>query len=75
MNKLKAKIIMKKIMSVITVLLMSVIVVGCGHTDDSDNSIPFKEHLITLEDGRELHCVEQIIKYRGGLSCDWENAR
>lgn len=33
------------------------------------------ERTITLTDGRTVTCVEFAAGYKGGVSCDWDNAK
>ena len=63
---------MKRVLVLVTV---SLALTGCG-ADVTPKAKPGNVNEITktLEDGRQVTCLVYASGYRGGLSCDWENA-
>lgn len=75
---------MKKIIAVLTIALVSILTItGCdiGQTSSngeqtSNNIDPIFENSIVLKDGRTVIClIRGSISYRGGMTCDWDNAK
>jgi hypothetical protein len=61
----------------ILVALSAAALVGCGGQDDVESGAAAAGALPgnRLPDGRSVTCIWQTSSYKGGLSCDWENAR
>lgn len=48
------------------------VLAGCGSSPPSDERL--YEKPVHLTDGRVVVCVVYKDGYKGGVSCDWENA-
>lgn len=66
----------------VTLIVAALALTGCGYggnPESDDNaggeSRNLYERSITLTDGRDVTCVVYQSGYKGGLSCDWENAK
>ena len=73
---------MKKVVSVVTVLISSFIIVACssgevqpsnsgGEAQRSNSGFLLYEDKVTLSDGRVVTCVTFSGVNKGGVSCDW----
>lgn len=48
---------------------------ACSSTGSDTNERSINESHIDLQDGRVVTCLTYAVGHKGGLSCDWANAK
>lgn len=67
---------MKRLISALAIIGLALTGCASGNADsNTGESTPLYERHITLQDGREVTCINYAAGYKGGLSCDWGNAK
>ena len=67
---------MKRIIPALAIVAIALTGCSSGNTDaDTGEQSPLYERHINLRDGREVTCIVYAGPFKGGLSCDWDNAR